>query len=44
MTETDYTELSELYYQAKRMHLRKFNFKNNFITLDEAKKILKQKG
>ena len=43
MSKTDREKLENLYGQAKKMHLSKFNFNGKFITFDTAKKLLKKK-
>ena len=45
MNREERIELERLYSQAKHMHLSKFKFNNNFITLARAKTMLeKSKG
>ena len=45
MNRAERVELEKLYSQAKHMHLSKFKFHNNFITLARAKEMLsKSKG
>jgi len=45
MNKEERTKLEKLYSQAKHMHLSKFKFNNNFITLARAKEMLeKSKG